>query len=389
MRVPRVDLQAEYASLREQVHAALERVCGTQRFILGPEGEALEEEIASYCGTKHAIGCASGSDALLLCLLAREVKPGEQVITTPFTFFATAGAVARLGARASFVDIDPRTFNLDPNALAHFLTTLPAARRQLLRAIIPVHLYGQPAEMKEIAALAHQYELAVIEDAAQALGADYASRQVGSLGLAGCFSFYPTKNLGGYGDGGMITTDDATLATRLRALRQHGSLGQKYRHEYLGFNSRLDELQAVVLRVKFQYLEEWNEKRRECAQRYDRLFEESGLTESSKTYPDASHPVVIPYRKPQCRHVFNQYVIRAWARDSLKEFLAKEGVETEIYYPIPLHLQPCFRHWGYKAGDFPEAERAAAEVLALPLYPGLTEEMQRYVVSKLREFYRG
>jgi len=389
MRVPRVDLQAEYASLREQVHAALERVCGTQRFILGPEGEALEEEIASYCGTKHAIGCASGSDALLLCLLAREVKPGEEVITTPFTFFASAGAVARLGARASFVDIDPRTFNLDPNALAHFLTTLPAARRQLLRAIIPVHLYGQPAEMREIAALAHLYELAVIEDAAQALGAEYAGRGVGSLGLAGCFSFYPTKNLGGYGDGGMITTDDATLATRLRALRQHGSLGQKYRHEYLGFNSRLDELQAVVLRVKFQYLEEWNEKRRECAQRYDRLFEESGLTESSKTYPDASHPVVIPHRKPQCRHVFNQYVIRAWARDSLKEFLAKEGVETEIYYPIPLHLQPCFRHWGYKAGDFLEAERAASEVLALPLYPGLTEEMQGYVVSKLREFYRG
>lgn len=389
MQIPKIDLQAEYAGLREEVGVALERVCASQRFILGGEGEALEREIASYCGTKHAVGCASGSDALLLCLLAQEVKAGEEVITTPFTFFATAGAVARLGARACFVDIDPRTFNLDPKALAHFLTTLPAARRQRVRAIIPVHLYGQPAEMKEIVALANQYELAVIEDAAQALGADYAGRCAGSLGLAGCFSFYPTKNLGGYGDGGMITSDDDALVSRLRALRQHGSLGQKYRHEYVGFNSRLDELQAAVLRVKLRYLEEWNQKRRECALRYDCLFEESGLIEPSKTYADASHPVVIPHRASQCRHVFNQYVIRARERDSLKVFLAKEGVETEIYYPIPLHLQPCFRDWGYRAGDFPEAERATREVLALPLYPGLTQEMQGYVVSKLRQFYRG
>ncbi len=389
MRVPKIDLPAEYAGLREEVRAALERVFAAQRFILGPEGEALEREIATYCGTKHAIGCASGSDALLLCLLAQEVKAEDEVITVPFTFFATAGAVARLGARARFVDIAPRTFNLDPRALAQLLTALPGAERRRIRVVIPVHLYGQPAEMKEILALANQYELAVIEDAAQAMGADYGGRRVGSFGRAGCLSFYPTKNLGGYGDGGMVTTDDEALASRLRALRQHGSLGEKYRHDYVGFNSRLDELQAAVLRVKLKYLEEWNAQRRECALRYDRMFAESGLIEPSKTYPDASHPVVIPQRAAQCRHVFHQYVIRAQARDALKEFLAKEGVETEIYYPSPLHLQPCFHAWGYRRGDFAEAERAAEEVLALPLYPGLTEEMQAYVVSKLREFYRG
>ncbi|MFQ5663079.1 MAG: DegT/DnrJ/EryC1/StrS family aminotransferase [Terriglobia bacterium] len=389
MLVPQVDLKAQYACLREEIQAALARVCESQRFILGPEGEALEREVADYCGVGHAVGCASGSDALLLSLVTLGVAPGDEVVTVPFTFFSTAGAVARLGARAAFVDIEPRTFNLAPARLEAHFKNLRGERRQRTRAIIPVHLYGQPAEMEAIEGIARRFELPIIEDTAQALGAEYHGRRAGSLGRTACFSFYPTKNLGAYGDAGLVTTEDATLADRLRALRQHGCTHEKYQHDVVGWNSRLDELQAAVLRVKFKRLEEWTAARQQCAARYDQLFLAAGLADRGKTYPAEPQPVVIPHRAEARRHVFHQYVIRARQRDALRRFLREAGVGTEVYYPVPLHLQGCFRFWGGRVGDCPEAERAAGEVLALPLYPELTPEMQQYVVGKVAEFYRG
>jgi dTDP-4-amino-4,6-dideoxygalactose transaminase len=387
MQVPLLDLKAQYAGLRDEIEQALARVCASQRFILGPEGDALEKELAAYCGVPHAIGCASGSDALLLSLVALGVKPGDEVITVSFTFFSTAGAVARLGARAAFVDIEPRTFNMDPARLEAHLKGLDAERRQRTRAVIPVHLYGQPAEMDALTAIAARHELPVIEDAAQAVGADIRGRRAGSLGRTGCFSFYPTKNLGGYGDGGLVTTTDAAVADRLRALRQLGCTHDKYCHDVVGWNSRLDELQAAVLRVKLKHLEEWNRARASAALRYGEMLAAAGLTNGKKTYPDATHPVVAPYRAPGRRHVFHQYVIRTLERDDLRKFLAGEGVGSEVYYPTPLHLQGCFQEWGGRPGDCPEAERAAAEVLALPLYPELTPDMQQHVVSKIAEFF--
>jgi dTDP-4-amino-4,6-dideoxygalactose transaminase len=387
LQVPQIDLQAQYALLREEILAALERVCASQQFILGPEVEALEQELAACCGVSHAIGCGSGSDALLLCLMALGVKPGDEVITVPLSFFATAGAIARMGARARFVDIEPETFNLDPAALRRFLEGLPAERRPRTRALIPVHLYGQAAEMKPIEALAAEHHLAVIEDAAQALGADYEGQRIGGLGWAGCFSFYPTKNLGGYGDGGLMTTNDAALAGKLRSLRTHGTTENKYHHGLVGMNSRLDELQAAVLRVKLRYLDRWTRARQACAALYDRLLAEAGLAATGKVYPEKQHPVVVPHRAARRTHVFNQYVVRALERDPLRAFLAEEGVGTEIYYPEALHLQECFAEWGGRPGEFPEAERAAREVLALPLYPELSEEQQRYVVNAVARFY--
>ena len=388
MQVPPIDLKAQYAGLRGEIQAALERVCERQQFILGPEGEALEQELAGYCGVGHAVGCASGSDALLLALVALGVGPGDEVVTVPFTFFATAGAVARLGARAAFVDIEPRTYNLDPARLEAHLEKLPAERCQRTRAVIVVHLYGHPAEMDAIGEVARRYGLVLIEDAAQALGAEYRGKRAGGWGRAGCFSFYPTKNLGGYGDGGLLTTAEAALAEKWRALRCHGCSDEKHHHEWVGWNSRLDELQAAVLRVKFRYLEEWTVARQRGAARYDQLFLEAGLADTVKTYPDAKNPVVIPARLVHVRHVYNQYVIRAPERSRLQAFLGEEGVGTEVYYPLPLHLQGCFRSWGGRPGDYPEAERAAGEVLALPLYPELTPEMQEYVAGKVAEFYR-
>ena len=385
--VPQVDLKAQYATLREEIQAALARVCASQRFILGPEGTALEQELAAYCGVQQAVGCASGSDALLLSLMALGLQPGDEVITVPFTFFATAGAVARLGARAQFVDIEPDTFNLDPKALARYLRGLPAERRTRTRAVIPVHLYGQAADLQPIQKLAAEFNLGVIEDAAQALGADYGGHRVGSLGRAGCFSFYPTKNLGGYGDGGLLTTNDAALAEKLRSLRTHGIAGRKYYHARMGMNSRLDELQAAVLRVKFRYLDAWTRARQERAARYDELFQQAGLVANEKMYPDAQQPVVLPVRAANRTHVFNQYVIRARDRDRLKTFLSEEGIGTEVYYPLALHLQECFADWGGRAGDFPESERATREVLALPMYPELTDEQQRSVVDAIARFF--
>ena len=387
MTVPQLDLRAQYASLREEVQAALERVCRDQRFILGSEGRALEQEIAAYCGVGQAVGCASGSDALLLSLVALGIEPGDEVITVPFTFFSTAGSVARLGARATFVDIEPRSFCLDPRQLDRHLQALSAGRRQRTRAIIAVHLYGQAADMQMINEVAARYEIPVIEDAAQALGAEVNGRRAGGLGWTGCFSFYPTKNLGAYGDAGLVTTDDPALAGQLRALRQHGCPREKYRHEVLGWNSRLDELQAAVLRVKLGYLDKWNQARRGCADHYDDLFAEAGLAASGEPYPHQANPVVTPYRAEGRRHVFHQYVIRAARRDELRPFLREQGVGTDVYYPLPLHLQECFRDWEGHPGDYPESERAAAEALALPMYPELTSEMQQYVVDQVAAFY--
>ncbi len=388
MQVPQFDLTVQYAELKDEILAPLERVCASQRFVLGPEGEALERELANYCQVPHAIGCASGSDALLLSLVALGAQAGDEVVTSPFTFFSTAGAVARLGARAAFVDIEPRSFTLDPARLEAHLKNLSGERRRRTRAVIAVHLFGHPAEMEAINEVVEKFELPVIEDAAQAIGADYRGHRVGSLGRTGCFSFYPTKNLAAIGDAGLVTTADGALADRLRALHQHGSTGETYHHDVVGWNSRLDELQAAVLRVKLKHLERWTEARRQCATRYDSFFLEASLTDEQKRYPDETHPVVLPYRPGTVRHVFHQYVIRARDRDALQTFLREEGVGTEVYYPVPLHLQPCFRRWGGRAGDCPEAERAAREVLALPMFPELTEEMQQYVVSKLAEFYR-
>jgi dTDP-4-amino-4,6-dideoxygalactose transaminase len=388
MQVPQFDLTAQYAELKDEVLAALERVCASQRFVLGPEGEALERELASYCQVPHAIGCASGSDALLLSLVALGAQAGDEVVTSPFTFFSTAGAVARLGAQATFVDIEPRSFTLDPARLETHLENLSGERRRRTRAVIAVHLFGHPAEMEAINEVAEKFELPVIEDAAQAIGADYRGHRVGSLGRTGCFSFYPTKNLAAIGDAGLVTTADGALADRLRALRQHGSTGETYHHDVVGWNSRLDELQAAVLRVKLKHLERWTEARRQCATHYDRFFLEAGLADAQKREPDETHPVVLPYRPGTVRHVFHQYVIRARNRDALRGFLRDVGVETQVYYPVPLHLQPCFQRWGGRAGDCPEAERAAGGVLALPMFPELTEEMQQYVVNKVAGFYR-
>ena len=368
MKVPLLDLQAQYASIRWEIRTAIDRVCDSQRFILGPEVSALEREVAAFCGAGFAVGVSSGTDALLAALMAAGVGPDDEVVTTSFSFFATAGVIARLHARPVFVDIDPRTFNLDSGDIEAKLTSRT-------RAIIPVHLFGRCAEMDEILKLAGERNLSVIEDAAQAIGAvDDQRRSAGTSGSMGCFSFFPSKNLGGFGDGGMVVTNDAALAETLNVLRVHGGK-PKYHHQVVGGNFRLDALQAAVLRVKLNYLPLWTEARRQNAQRYRELFAEAGLLEHIQLPEDVSG------------HIYNQYVIRCPARDRLQVYLGKQGVDTEVYYPIPLHLQDCFLSLGYGRGDFPRAERAAREALALPIYPELPEEQQRYVVAQIREFY--
>ncbi|RLA79560.1 MAG: transcriptional regulator [Deltaproteobacteria bacterium] len=374
MRVAFFDLKVQYQGIKEEVEEAIQKVAEEQRFVLGPQVEALEETLARYIGVKEAIGVASGSDALLLALMALGIREGDEVITTPFTFFATVGAISRVGARPSFADIDPLTYNLDPNEVERRVTPKT-------RAIIPVHLFGQCADMDPIMEIAERRGLYVIEDAAQAIGAEYVTdngaRKAGSMGHFGCFSFYPTKNLGGWGDGGMVTTQDEGLAERVRMLRVHGST-DKYLHEAIGINSRLDALQAAVLLAKFPHLEEWNESRREKALRYQRLFEEMGYERFGITLPHVQH---------QNRHVFHQYVIRVPRRNELRHFLQQEGIGTEVYYPLPLHLQPCYRFLGYREGDFPQAERASKEVLALPIYPELSSEAHGYVVERIAAFF--
>jgi dTDP-4-amino-4,6-dideoxygalactose transaminase len=367
MNVPLLDLQAQYASLAAEVRPAIERVLESQRFVLGDEVRRLENSLAEYCRTKFAVGCASGSDALLLALLALDLGAGDEVITTPFSFFATASCIARLGARPVFVDIDRLTYNLDVSHVADAVTSRT-------KAIMPVHLYGQCAEMDPLLELSDRRGIPIIEDAAQAIGATDNARRAGSLGALGCFSFYPTKNLGGAGDGGLITTNDEQLAQRLRRLRAHGGITE-YEHEEVGINSRLDELQAAVLNVKLPHLDEWSDERARIAEFY------------SESLPDADFELTTPFVRPECRHIFHQYVIRVpHHRDALISYLRERGVGTKVYYPIPLHRQECFSYLGYQAGAFPEAERAAAETLALPAYPELSEAQRAYVVDSVRSF---
>ena len=364
MQVPLLDLKAQYADIKSDMDQAIHRVLDSARFIGGPEVSGLEEEIARYCGTPHAIGCASGTDALLLALRGLEVGPGDEVVTTAFSFFASAGTIANVGARPVFVDIDPRTYNLDPHRLE-------AAITPLTKAVVAVHLYGQCCDLTAIKAVCDKHQLFLIEDAAQAIGSEWEGRRAGSVGDLGAFSFFPSKNLGAAGDGGVMTARDAALAERVRLLREHGAK-PKYYHALVGTNSRLDALQAAILRVKLRHLDRWSEKRAKNAALYDQLFEGAKLTR--------------PYRDARTRHIYNQYVIRLPQRDALRQHLADRGVGTEIYYPVPLHLQQCFAPLGYREGDMPQSEAAAREVLALPIYPELTEEQIRYVAACVRDF---
>lgn len=385
--IPMLDLQRQYVQIREEVLAAVESVCASQHYILGAEVEALEHELAGFCGARDAVGCASGTDALWLALVAAGVQPGDQVLTTPFSFFASASSIVRAGARPIFADIDPLTFNLDSAQVESFLRSSPHGK---LRALLPVHLYGQCADMDHFQHLAGEFRLALIEDAAQAIGARWGSEankahHAGSMGVSAAFSFYPTKNLSAYGDAGLVTTNDPETAAHMRRLRNHGS-SRRYVHEELGWNSRLDAIQAAILRVKLKYIEGWNDARRERAATYDKLFAATGLT-STDEQPENFAPIRLPRTSEQAHHVFHQYVVRAYRRDELREFLTARKIGTEIYYPIPLHLQPCFVYLGYREGDFPEAERAAKEVLALPMFPELTEEEQRWVVASIADFY--
>jgi dTDP-4-amino-4,6-dideoxygalactose transaminase len=371
-KVPLLDLQAQYETIRDEVRAAVDRVFDSQQFVLGAEVQALEEEIARYSQTKFAIGCASGSDAVLLALMSCGVGAGDEVITSPFSFFATASTITRLGARPVFVDIDERTFNLNPSLV-------DAAFTERTKAIVPVHLYGQCAEMDPLIELSQQRNIPVIEDAAQAIGAEDRSRRAGSMGTIGCFSFYPSKNLGGAGDGGMLVTNDPDHGRRLHMLRVHGE-ETKYHHKLVGINSRLDALQAAVLRVKLPHLDEWTTGRQRKAQQYELMFGDAGLGDQ----------VELPFVRTTARHIFHQFVVRVRGgkRDALREHLRECGVGTDVYYPVPLHLQECFAYLGYREGDSPIAELAAKETLALPVYPELTDEQQDYVVNAIAEFFR-
>ncbi|MCU1303924.1 MAG: DegT/DnrJ/EryC1/StrS aminotransferase [Candidatus Sulfotelmatobacter sp.] len=380
--VPMLDLQRQFEQVRAEVLAAVGRVCASQHYILGPEVESLERELAEFCGVRDAVGCSSGTDALWLALAAAGVQAGDQVLTTPFSFFASASAIVRAGGRPVFADIDPLTFNLDPARVENFVR---GGRHDKLRALLPVHLYGQCADMDSLQKLADEFHLLVIEDAAQAIGARLGERAAGSMGVSAAFSFYPTKNLSAYGDAGLVTTTNPAMAEHMRRLRNHGS-PRRYVHEEFGWNSRLDAMQAAILRVKLKYVEGWNDARRKRAARYDQLFIEAGLT-SSGEQAENSAPIQLPRTSAKAHHVFHQYVVRAYRREELREFLTARKIGTEIYYPIPLHLQPCFVYLGYLEGDFPEAERAAKEVLALPMFPELTEEEQHWVVKSIADFY--
>jgi dTDP-4-amino-4,6-dideoxygalactose transaminase len=367
--VPLLDLKGQYESIREEISQAMNAVLDSQRFILGPEVEALEKEIAGYCGCKHAIGVSSGTDALLVSLMALGIGPGDAVITTPFTFFATVGSILRVGAEARFADINPDTFNVEPGEIEKRIT-------DRTKAIIPVHLFGQSVDMAPILDIAAKHGIAVIEDAAQAIGTEYQGKRAGSMGTVGCFSFFPSKNLGAFGDGGIVTTNDSELSERVRILRNQGS-DPKYYHKLLGGNFRLDALQAAVLRVKLRHLDGWTEKRRGNATYYTKRFQELGLA-GDKIVP----PTIV-----RERHVFNQYVIRAEQRDNLREFLTSRGVATEIYYPVPMHLQECLNGKRFQQGNFPVSENAAEHVLALPIFPELSREQLDYVASAIYDFY--
>jgi dTDP-4-amino-4,6-dideoxygalactose transaminase len=369
MGIPALDLKAHHAPIKEEIYQAIQRVVEANAFILGPDVEALEKEVAAYCGAKHCLGVSSGSDALLLALMALDVKPGDEIITTPFTFFATVGAIARLGAVPVFVDIEPRTFNIDPERIAEKITPRT-------RGIMPVHLYGQCADMDPILDVARQNGLFVIEDAAQALGSEYKGRRAGSMGTVGCFSFFPSKNLGAFGDGGAVTTNDADLAEMMRVLRVHGSK-PKYYHHVIGGNFRLDTIQAAVLRVKLKYLDQWTSQRQQVARKYRELFAARGLEGNGLECP----------RVVQNRHIFNQFVIRVSRRDELQQYLNQHKIGNAIYYPVPMHEQKCFAYLLHQSGEFPQSEVAAHTTLALPMYPELSDKQQRRVVEVVADFY--
>ncbi|HMS41434.1 MAG TPA: DegT/DnrJ/EryC1/StrS family aminotransferase [Pyrinomonadaceae bacterium] len=370
MKVPLLDLAEQNQNLRPEIEAALNRVLDTNGFILGAEVAALEKELAKYCGVKHAIGCASGTDALLLALMAFDVGQDDEVITTPYSFFATVSAITRLGAKPVFVDIDPNTYNLDVSQIEAKIT-------DKTKAIQPVHLYGQCAEMLELQELSRKYNIPLVEDAAQAIGAEEFGKRAGAMSEIGCFSFYPSKNLGGMGDGGFMTTDDDDLAHKLFALRVHGSF-ERYYHKWVGLNSRLDGFQGAVLRGKLPHLDSWSDKRKQNADYYRQLFTDAGLTEE----------IILPLERENVRHIYNQFIIKiSKKRDELKQFLAENEIGTDIYYPVSLHLQECFEYLGYKSGDFPESERASRETLAIPIFPELKSEQQEYVVEKIAQFF--
>jgi dTDP-4-amino-4,6-dideoxygalactose transaminase len=373
-----VDLARQYAAIGPEVLSAIERVCASQRFVLGAETEELEREIAAFTGAASSVACGSGTDALWLALLGAGVHPGDAVITSPFSFFASASAIARAAARPVFVDIDPATFNLNPAQAVRRLRAEGAFR---FRALLPVHLYGQCADMDALRQISQEFKIPIIEDAAQAMGATWNQDRAGAMGVAAAFSFYPTKNLSAYGEAGLVTTEDKEIARHMRQLRNHGS-PQRYYHDELGANSRMDEMQAAILRVKLRYLPEWNRQRQQHAANYDRLLAASGLI-----WEGAAAPVRLPYRDRRAGHIFHQYVIRAARRDQLRSFLAERRIQSEVYYPLPLHLQVAFSYLGYAAGDFPESERAAREVLALPMFAELTREEQEWVVEAMAEFY--
>jgi dTDP-4-amino-4,6-dideoxygalactose transaminase len=370
-RVPLLDLRAQFAQIRDQALAEIARLCESQQLILGKAVEDFETAVAAYCEAPYAIGCASGSDALTLALMAYDIGPGDEVLTIPFTFFATAGSIAQLGATPVFVDVEPDTFNIDVAKAVKALDKHPR-----IRAIIPVHLYGGCADMDPLCAAARERGIPVIEDAAQSIGARYRGRSAGTIGEIGCFSFYPTKNLGAFGDAGLLTTADPELAAKLAALRVHGSR-RRYYHDWVGINSRLDALQAAVLRIKLQYLDSWTAARQRHAEQYRRLFAEHRVPVEPQT--------PAPY---QTRHIYNQFVIRCQRRDELRAWLAEEQVASEIYYPLSLHQQVCFAYLGYQEGDFPVSEQLTREVLALPVYPELEPEDIDYVVDRIAAFYR-
>jgi len=365
MNISLIDLTKQYELLKEELHDSIEKVLKSGQFILGANVKTLEDEIAQYTGNKYGIGVANGTDALVLTLDALGIGPGDEVITSPFTFFASAECISRVGARPVFVDIDPLTYCMDVNQIEEKIT-------ERTKAIIPVHIFGQMVDMDPILAIAEKYGLYVIEDACQAIGASYKGKPAGSMGIAGCFSFFPTKNLGCYGDGGMVITSDEELAGKIRLLRAHGS-PKKYYHERLGYNSRLDEIQAAILRVKLRYLDKWNEARRQKAAVYTEAFKDL--------------PVKTPYEAPYGRHVYHLYVMATSERDALSNYLKQKGIGCGIYYPLPLHLQPVYKELGYNKGDFPVAEKLCEEALAIPLYPELEEEKQQYIIQTIREFF--
>ena len=367
LKIPFLDLQAQYETIKNEIDLAVSEVIQSGNFIMGPNLKHFEDEMASYLGVKHAIGVANGTDALVLSLDALGIKTGDEVITTPFTFFATAESISRVGAVPVFADIDPKTFNIDPDQVEKKIS-------RKTKTIIPVHIFGQSANMDAMMQMAEKHDLYIIEDACQAIGAQYKGKKAGTIGNTGCFSFFPTKNLGGYGDGGMVVTNDDEVAEKIKLLRVHGS-NKKYYHSIVGYNSRLDEIQAAILRVKLKYIDAWNSARREKANLYNKLLKDT--------------PIATPYEVPGSYHVYHLYTILAPERDELQKYLQEKGILTGVYYPLPLHLQEVYKYLGYKKGDLPVAESISEKALSLPLYPEISEEQIEHVVSEIIEFYKG